>query len=233
MKQFLGYIIKKAVGKGKVSPTIKSVKPNLKKTVKETKRDLETKNFLKIDKLRKQKSEGMKAARKAQRELQRAAETKRATKIGSQYYARSVPARGADLKNPTEVKTKKFKTGKELEREKKMGGGMMGRRFGYRKGTPKPKNLKPVDKKKNPGLAKLPTKVRNKMGYMKSGGRAGFNKGGGADAGKKDFKKKDFKLGLKFQGDYKGKSFPGKVKEFVKTGVKQTIGTAKKFGKKK
>ena len=64
---------------------------------------------------------------------------------------------------------------------------MMGRRFGMKSGTPKPKtnvekiketfatknkNLKPVDKKKNPGLAKLPTKVRNKMGYMKSGGRA-------------------------------------------------------------
>ena len=32
------------------------------------------------------------------------------------------------------------------------------------------KNLKPVDKAKNPGLAKLPTKVRNKMGYMKDGG---------------------------------------------------------------
>jgi len=31
--------------------------------------------------------------------------------------------------------------------------------------------LKPVDKKKNPGLAKLPTQVRNKMGYMKKGGR--------------------------------------------------------------
>ena len=30
--------------------------------------------------------------------------------------------------------------------------------------------LKPVDKNKNPGLAKLPTKVRNKMGYMKKGG---------------------------------------------------------------
>lgn len=30
--------------------------------------------------------------------------------------------------------------------------------------------LKPVDKKKNPGLAKLPTDVRNKMGYMKEGG---------------------------------------------------------------
>ena len=33
------------------------------------------------------------------------------------------------------------------------------------------KKLKPVDKKKNPGLAKLPTKVRNKMGFMKKGGR--------------------------------------------------------------
>ena len=32
-------------------------------------------------------------------------------------------------------------------------------------------SLKPVDKSKNPGLAKLPTKVRNKMGYMKKGGK--------------------------------------------------------------
>ena len=32
------------------------------------------------------------------------------------------------------------------------------------------KALKPVDKKKNPGLAKLPTSVRNKMGFMKKGG---------------------------------------------------------------
>jgi len=87
------------------------------------------------------------------------------------------------------VKKEKKATGGRVG---KMGGGMMGRRFGYSKGTPKPKtnvekikeafsskgkNLKPVDKKKNPGLSKLPTKVRNKMGYMKKGGRAGF-KGG-------------------------------------------------------
>jgi hypothetical protein len=32
--------------------------------------------------------------------------------------------------------------------------------------------MKPVDMKKNPGLAKLPTEVRNKMGYMKKGGMA-------------------------------------------------------------
>ena len=37
----------------------------------------------------------------------------------------------------------------------------------YKKGG---KALKPVDKEKNPGLAKLPTKVRNKMGFMKKGG---------------------------------------------------------------
>jgi len=31
--------------------------------------------------------------------------------------------------------------------------------------------LKPVDKDKNPGLAKLPTDVRNKMGFMEMGGK--------------------------------------------------------------
>ena len=35
--------------------------------------------------------------------------------------------------------------------------------------------LKAVDKSKNPGLAKLPTQVRNKMGYMKKGGRVHKN----------------------------------------------------------
>ena len=74
-------------------------------------------------------------------------------------------------------------------RVKKMGGGMMGRRMGYKMGTPKPKTnvqkiketfapksgLKKIDPKKQKGLAKLkqerPDVVR-KMGYMKSGGRA-------------------------------------------------------------
>ena len=35
----------------------------------------------------------------------------------------------------------------------------------------KKKNLKKVDSKKNPGLAKLPTRVRNKIGFMKKGGK--------------------------------------------------------------
>ena len=41
---------------------------------------------------------------------------------------------------------KKFKKGKELEREKKMGGGMMGRRFGMRSGTNQFKKETNVDK---------------------------------------------------------------------------------------
>ena len=32
--------------------------------------------------------------------------------------------------------------------------------------------MKPVNMKKNPGVAKLPTAVRNKMGFMKEGGTA-------------------------------------------------------------
>ena len=49
---------------------------------------------------------------------------------------------------------------------KKMGGGMMKKRTMLKDGS-----LKPVDKKKNPGLSKLPTPVRNKMGFLKKGGR--------------------------------------------------------------
>jgi hypothetical protein len=32
-------------------------------------------------------------------------------------------------------------------------------------------SLKPVDTSKNPGLSKLPTAVRNKMGYQRKGGQ--------------------------------------------------------------
>ena len=45
-------------------------------------------------------------------------------------------------------------------------------------------DLVEVDSDKNPGLSKLPTEVRNKMGYMKKGGMAmkkGMKEGGKAD----------------------------------------------------
>ena len=69
------------------------------------------------------------------------------------------------IDDKTKVKDlKKISTG--IERPKKMAGGMMKKRSMLKSGS-----LKPVDKKKNPGLAKLPTKVRNKMGFLKNGGQ--------------------------------------------------------------
>ena len=61
-----------------------------------------------------------------------------------------------------QVTPKGYKMGGRVS---KMGGGMMKRPM-YKDGS-----LKPVDKEKNPGLSKLPTKVRNKMGFMKKGGK--------------------------------------------------------------
>ena len=66
---------------------------------------------------------------------------------------------------------------------KKMGGGYMKKDMmggGYMKkkmagGGP----LKTVDVKNNPGLAKLPTPVRNKMGFAKDGGKVYNKKHGG------------------------------------------------------
>ena len=43
--------------------------------------------------------------------------------------------------------------------------------------------LKKVPPHKKKSLGKLPKKVRNKMGFMKSGGRAGFSSGGAAVKG--------------------------------------------------
>ena len=40
------------------------------------------------------------------------------------------------------------------------------------------KTLKPVNSTKNPGLSKLPTEVRNKMGYQKTGGKTPKAKAG-------------------------------------------------------
>ena len=57
----------------------------------------------------------------------------------------------------------------KTKRIKKMGGGMMmmKKRPAMKKGGA----LKPVDPKTQKGLSKLPTEVRNKMGYMKKGGK--------------------------------------------------------------
>ena len=140
-KFFLGKLFS---GKGKVSPTIKSVKPSVPTTKAE-----KAKSKLKI---LKQKTKGSQA------------------KLNQTIF-------------DFQEQNRQFKK----DRVKKMGGGMMGRRFGMKSGTPKPKTnvekikeafgskkgLKKIDPKKQKGLAKLkkarPDVVR-KMGYFKKGG---------------------------------------------------------------
>ena len=177
MKKFVGYIANKIVKaiprKKKVSPDIKSVKRFTEKEADQfagtkSKNPQERANVVrkresikrmnKLEGLQNKRKEGIKASK----EVKKMVDTGTAKRVFGTTFHKSV-------------------------REKKMGGGMMGRRFGMKMGTPKPKsnvdkiretfapknkNLKPVDKKKNPGLAKLPIEVRNKMGYAKKGGRA-------------------------------------------------------------
>ena len=169
MKQFVGYLIKKAVGKGKVSPTIKSVKPNFKKTGKQTREDEYDKRVGRVVKSKEKMAAGKKMMREAQKELKKEVDTKKAFKFKTGGAKSVYPIRpGEDMKKykgliEEDKPTKKFKTGKELEREKKMGGGMMGRRFGMKKGTPNPfkketnvekikKTFAPKRKKKFPDL---------------------------------------------------------------------------------
>jgi len=181
-------------GKGKVSPTIKSVKPNFKKTGKQTREDEYSKRVSRVITSKKKMEAGKKMMREAQKELKKEVDTKKAFQYKTGGAKSIYPIRpGEDMKKYKTIlkedkPEKKFKTGKELEREKKMGGGMMGRRFGMRSGTPKPKTnvqkiketfslkgLKKIDPKKQKGLAKLkkarPDVVR-KMGYFKRGGRS-------------------------------------------------------------
>ena len=67
-------------------------------------------------------------------------------------------------------KKKMMHGGVMMEDKKMMGhGGKMKDKMMYKHGG---KTMKPVDSSKNPGLAKLPKEVRNKMGYMKHGGSA-------------------------------------------------------------
>ena len=203
MKSFVGYIankIVKATPKSKkVAPTIKSVPPtkDIKGSVKRVYRDEESKRIDKTVASKEKMKKGKKMMREGQKELRRQIDTGTAFKFkggktGEKTFAikpgENVKQKFKGLVEESKP-TKKFKTCKELAREKKMGGGMMGRRFGMKSGTnpfkketdvekikktfsPKGKNLKPVDPKKQKGLSKLPRAVRNKMGYMKSGGRA-------------------------------------------------------------
>ena len=155
MKQFVGYLIKKAVGKGKVSPTIKSVKPFTEKkadqfagikskTPEDRANVIRTRESIKrmdqLDNLKKKRKEGIQAGK----EIKKMVDTKKAKNIGGTVFHKSVP-------------------------ERKATGGRVGRRFG----SPKPKtNVQKIKetfgpKKKVPnkfkGFSKLPEKVQQKI----------------------------------------------------------------------
>ena len=72
--------------------------------------------------------------------------------------------------------------------------------------------LKAVDSSDNPGLSKLPTEVRNKMGYMKKGGMAkkGMKEGGMADMAQ------DKKMAKKAVGMHEKQLHGGKKSDLAK-----------------
>ena len=172
-------IISTIKGKGKVSPTIKSVKPNLKKTGKQTREDEYDKRVSRVVKSKEKMAAGKKMMREAQKELKKEVDTKKAFKFkkGNVFPIRP----GEDMKSykgliEEDKPTKKFKTGKELEREKKMGGGMMGRRMGYSQGSngkikfdakksdlDKSGSLSPYEKRRGMAIAKAMAKRKKKV----------------------------------------------------------------------
>jgi hypothetical protein len=75
-------------------------------------------------------------------------------------------------------------------------------------------SLKAVDSSDNPGLSKLPTEVRNKMGYMKKGGMAKKYKEGGM-MDKKDMMQ-DKKTAKKAIGMHEKQLHEGKKSDLTK-----------------
>ena len=191
MKRFVGYLLKKASGKGKVSPTIKSVKPttDVKGSVKRVYRDEGSKRMDATIASKKKMETGKKMMREGQKELRRQIDTGRAFKFKNQKIGESTFAikpgdrPRKDFKGLTEERNKAskkvFKTGKQLEaekkaREKKMGGGMMGRRFGMEEGGTT-KFKKPLMKMKQ--LRKMRDQIDKKRKDQKAPKREQYKQG--------------------------------------------------------
>ena len=128
----------------KVFPTITSVKPSttvtkkgVKASIDKTRSDEYRKRYTALDKSEAKVKTGKKMMQEGQRERKRMVDTGRAFQFKhSKSFHAVKPGEKRDTSLMKKSKPqKKFKTGKELEREKKMGGGMMGRRFGMKKGS--------------------------------------------------------------------------------------------------
>ena len=127
-----------------VFKTITSVKPSttvtkkgVKASIDKTRSDEYRKRYTALDKSEAKVQTGKKMMQEGQKERKRMVDTGRAFQFKhSKSFHAVKPGEKRDTSLMKKSKPqKKFKTGKELEREKKMGGGMMGRRFGMKKGT--------------------------------------------------------------------------------------------------
>jgi hypothetical protein len=141
MKRFVGYIANKIVKsmprKKKVSPDIKSVRPtkDISGSVERVKSDEYIKRIREVEGAEKKIKSGKKMIKEGQKARKKMIDTKRAFQF--KHSKSTHPIKPGDK---PEVKYK------GNVREQKMGGGMMGRRFGYKGG-------KLVGKQKNIDVA--------------------------------------------------------------------------------
>jgi hypothetical protein len=183
MKRFVGYVLDKAIKslprKKKVSPDIKSVKPtkDIKGSVERVKTDEFRKRYKAVDKAEDKMKTGKKMMREGQKERKKLIDTGRAVQFKHTKTVSAIkPGEKDRFKGlTTEEKPKKFKKGKELDRENKMGGGMMGRRMGYSQGSngkikfdakksdlDKSGSLSPYEKRRGMAIAKAMAKRKKK-----------------------------------------------------------------------
>jgi len=122
MKRFVGHIINKVIKSTtrskKVSPTIKSVKPNLKKTGTETRSDEYRKRYTSLDKAEDKLKTGKKMMKEGQKERKKLVDTGRAFQFKNikSYHAVQPGEQHKYTKSmKVEKKQKKFRKGKDIK----------------------------------------------------------------------------------------------------------------------
>jgi len=132
MKRFVGYIANKIVKsmprKKKVSPDIKSVKPtkDISGSVERVKSDEYIKRIREVEGAEKKIKSGKEMIKEGQKSRKKMIDTKRAFQFKHSKSTHAIkPGDKPEVKYKGNV------------REQKMGGGMMGRRFGMKKGSGK------------------------------------------------------------------------------------------------
>ena len=171
--------------KGKVSPTIKSVKPtkDISGSVKRVTQDVSSKRIRDVENVRSKIKTGKQMIREGQKERKRLVDTGRAFKFrgGKEVYSirpgenPKVKFKDTIAKDAGRTPAKKFKKGKELE--KKANGGRIGRRFG----SPNPRKtnvqkIKETFAPKNKNLSPKQMKIAKLAGNPNKIDAADFKK---------------------------------------------------------